>query len=93
MNVQNIEKKEHNVATFEVLVDAAAFDAEVNKVYLRNKKQLYIPGFRKGKAPRAVIEGMYGKVIFYEEALRAMPIPLTRSALRTSISALSAVRL
>ena len=69
MNVQNIEKKEHNVATFEVVVDAAAFDAEVNKVYLRNKKQLYIPGFRKGKAPRAVIEGMYGKDIFYEEAI------------------------
>lgn len=71
MNVQNIEKKEHNVATFEVLVDAAAFDAEVNKVYLRNKKQLYIPGFRKGKAPRAVIEGMYGKDIFYEEAIES----------------------
>ena len=69
MNVQNIEKKEHNVATFEVLVDAAAFDAEVNKAYLRNKKQLYIPGFRKGKAPRAVIEGMYGKDVFYEEAI------------------------
>lgn len=69
MNVQNIEKKEHNVATFEVFVDAAAFDAEVNKVYLRNKKQLYIPGFRKGKAPRAVIEGMYGKDIFFEEAI------------------------
>ena len=69
MNVQNIEKKEHNVATFEVVVDAAAFDAEVNKVYLRNKKQLYIPGFRKGKAPRAVIEGMYGKDVFYEETI------------------------
>ena len=69
MNVQNIEKKEHNVATFEVLVDAATFEAEVNKVYLRNKKQLYIPGFRKGKAPRAVIEGMYGKDIFYEDAV------------------------
>lgn len=69
MNVQNIEKKEHNIATFQVKVDAAAFDAEVNKAYLRNKSQLSIPGFRKGKAPRQVIEGMYGSEIFYEEAI------------------------
>lgn len=69
MNVQNIEKKEHNIATFEVKVDAAAFDAEVNKVYNKNKSQLYVAGFRKGKAPRQVIEGMYGSQIFYEEAI------------------------
>lgn len=69
MNVQNIEKKEHNIATFQVKVDAAAFDAEVNKVYLKNKSQLYVAGFRKGKAPRQVIEGMYGSQIFYEEAI------------------------
>ena len=69
MNVQNIEKKEHNIATFQVKVDAAAFDAEVNKAYNRNKGQLYVAGFRKGKAPRQVIEGMYGSEIFYEEAI------------------------
>lgn len=69
MNVQNIEKKEHNIVTFQVKVDAAAFDAEVNKVYLKNKSQLYVAGFRKGKAPRQVIEGMYGSQIFYEEAI------------------------
>ncbi len=69
MNTHNIEKKEHNIATFQVTVDAATFEDAVNKVYLRNKKNLYIPGFRKGKAPRQVIEGMYGSQVFYEEAL------------------------
>lgn len=69
MNIQNIEKKEKNIATFQVKVDAAAFDAEVNKAYLRNKSELFVPGFRKGKVPRQVIEGMYGSNLFYEEAI------------------------
>ena len=61
MNIQNIEKKEKNMATFEVKVPADVFDNAVNEVYKKNKSQLYVAGFRKGKAPRAVIEGMYGK--------------------------------
>ena len=65
MNVQNIEKRENNTASFQVVVDAADFEKAVNEVYRRNKKDLYIPGFRKGKAPRAVIEGMYGKEYRY----------------------------
>ncbi len=69
MNVQNIEKKENNTASFQVVVDAATFDKAVDAVYRRNKSEVYMPGFRKGKAPRQVIEGFYGKEVFYEEAV------------------------
>ena len=69
MILKNIEKKEHNSAVFTVAADAAEFEKAVNGAYLRNKKDVYIPGFRKGKAPRQVIEGMYGKEVFYQDAM------------------------
>lgn len=69
MIVKNLEKKEQNTASFQVESDKAEFEAAVNKAYLKNKKDIYIPGFRKGKAPRAVIEGMYGKEVFYQDAM------------------------
>lgn len=69
MNVQNIEKKENNTASFQVVVDADTFEKAVEQVYRRNKKDIYMPGFRKGKAPRQVVEGFYGKEIFFEEAV------------------------
>lgn len=69
MIVKNVEKKENNTATFDVEIDAAAFEAAVNRAYLKNRKQISVPGFRKGKAPRMVIEGMYGKDVFYDEAV------------------------
>ena len=61
MNIQNIEKKEKKHGDLEVKVPADVFDNAVNEVYKKNKNHLYVAGFRKGKAPRAVIEGMYGK--------------------------------
>ena len=69
MIVKNVEKKENNTATFEVEIDAAAFEAAVNRAYLKSRKQISVPGFRKGKAPRMVIEGMYGKDVFYDDAV------------------------
>ncbi len=69
MILKNIEKKEHNSATFTVTADAAEFEKAVNGAYQKNKKDVYIPGFRKGKAPRQVIEGMYGKEVFYQDAM------------------------
>lgn len=69
MIVKNLEKKEQNTASFQVESDKAEFEAAVNGAYLKNKKDIYIPGFRKGKAPRAVIEGMYGKEVFYQDAM------------------------
>ena len=69
MIVKNVEKKENNTAVFQVESDAAEFEAAVNGAYLKNKASIYIPGFRKGKAPRAVVEGMYGAEVFYQDAM------------------------
>ena len=69
MIVKNVEKKENNTALFTVQADAAEFEKAVNGAYMKNKSSIYIPGFRKGKAPRAVVEGMYGSEVFYQDAL------------------------
>ena len=68
MILKNVEKKESNAAAMTVTVEPGEFEKALQSVYLKNKKDIYIPGFRKGKAPRQVIEGMYGKEVFYEEA-------------------------
>ncbi len=68
MNVKNVEKKENNQAAFQVEIDKEAFEEAINNAYLKNKKNISVPGFRKGKAPRMVIEGMYGAEVFYEDA-------------------------
>lgn len=69
MIVKNVEKKENNTAQFQVETDKAEFEAAVNGAYLKNRSSIYIPGFRKGKAPRAVVEGMYGAEVFYQDAM------------------------
>ena len=69
MIVKNLEKKDNNTAVFQVETDAQEFEAAVNDAFLKNKKNINIPGFRKGKAPRAVVEGMYGAEAFYQDAL------------------------
>ena len=87
MIVKNVEKKENNTALLTVEADAAAFEKAVNGAYLKNKSSINIPGFRKGKAPRAVVEGMYGAEVFYQDALdelapEAFELGLTESGLR-----------
>ena len=69
MALKSTNKVETNV--YEVEFDAAkeVFDAAVEKVYRKEVKKINIPGFRKGKAPRAIIERMYGKGVFYEDAI------------------------
>ncbi len=69
MFLKTIEKNEKNNAVFTVASDAAEFEKAVQQAYLKNKKDVYIPGFRKGKAPRQVIEGMYGREVFYQDAM------------------------
>lgn len=60
---------EKNKFEFEFLIEKEAFDAEVNKVYRKNVSKMNVPGFRKGKAPKHIIEKLYGATVFYDEAL------------------------
>lgn len=69
MEVKNIEKKEKNSADVTVSVSAEEFEAAIIRVFNKNKKSIQIPGFRKGKAPRKIVEAMYGESVFYEDAI------------------------
>ena len=68
MNVKSIEKN-GNKATIVVEIDKELMESGVNKAYMKARKQILIPGFRKGKAPRKMIEAMYGAHVFYEDGL------------------------
>ena len=63
-----IERKEHNIAKLTITVDAETFAAAVQQAYFKTAKHYNIPGFRKGHAPRKVIENMYGEGVFFEDA-------------------------
>ena len=69
MNIKSNEKKENSTIELVIEVSAAEFDAAIEKVYHKQKKNIMIPGFRKGKAPRKMIEKMYGAEVFYEDAI------------------------
>lgn len=71
MNVE-LEKKEGNIVEFSMEVPYKEFDKAVNKVYLKNKSYINIPGFRKGKAPRKIIELSFGEDVFHEEAINIL---------------------
>ena len=68
MNVKSIEKNGNN-ATIVVEIDKELMESGVNKAYQKARKNIMIPGFRKGKAPRKMIEAMYGAHVFYEDGL------------------------
>jgi len=65
-------EEEKNVVTLDFTVEKEAFDAEVTKVFNQKKADITIPGFRKGKAPRALIEKYYGQGFCYDDALEAL---------------------
>ena len=67
MSVQ-VEKLEKNMAKLTVEVSADELEKAIEKVYQKQKKNISIPGFRKGKVPRTMVEKMYGKEVFYEDA-------------------------
>ncbi|MBP3360605.1 MAG: trigger factor [Clostridia bacterium] len=66
------EQVEKNLVKLTFEVSAEEFGKAVNKVYLKNKNKINIPGFRKGKAPKNVVEKYYGKSVFYEDAVNAV---------------------
>jgi trigger factor len=63
-----VEKLEGNMAKLTIEVSTEDFEAAVEKAYQKNKNKLSVPGFRKGKVPRKMIEQMYGKEVFFEDA-------------------------
>ena len=68
MNVKSIEKN-GNQATIVVEIDKELMESGVQKAYLKERKKIQLPGFRKGKAPRKMIEALYGAHVFYEDGL------------------------
>lgn len=64
-----VEKTEKNMVELEFEVSKEDFESAVQRSYIKNVKSINIPGFRKGKAPRKIIEGMYGKEVFYDDAI------------------------
>ena len=72
MKVTSVEKKEKSTVELTIQVEAEAFEAAIQKVYLKTRGRMNVPGFRKGKAPRKIIEGMYGASVFYEDAINEL---------------------
>ena len=69
MKLTNVEKKENNQVELSILVEKDEFEEAMQKAYKKNVSNINIQGFRKGKAPRKMIEKLYGPEIFYEDAI------------------------
>lgn len=83
----NIDK---NLYELKISIDAETFGTAVNKVFRRQSKNITVPGFRRGKAPRAIIEKMYGKGVFYEDAINDLiPEAYTEALKESGIDAVS----
>ena len=69
MSVKNVEKVEKSQVALTIEVGAAEFEAAIEKAYQKMRKKINVQGFRPGKAPRKMIEKMYGAEVFFEEAI------------------------
>ena len=67
MNVKSVEKLEKSQVAVTVEVTAEEFEAAVQKAYLKMRNKISVPGFRPGKAPRKMIEKLYGEGVFYSD--------------------------
>lgn len=67
-----VEKLEKNMAKLTIEVSAEELEKAIQKAYQKNKNKISVPGFRKGKVPRQIIEKMYGREVFYEDAANAL---------------------
>ena len=72
MSLKSSNKIDTNRYELEVQVDGEAFESALQKAFLKQNKKITIPGFRKGKAPRAFVEKYYGEQVFYEDAVNAL---------------------
>ncbi|MBE6695800.1 MAG: trigger factor [Ruminococcaceae bacterium] len=84
MSLKKKELTEKNLYTLEFSVEKDVFEAAVSKVFAKEVKKISVPGFRKGKAPRSVIEKMYGKGVFYEDAINECIPDAFEAALKES---------
>ena len=84
MSLTKNELIEKNKYELHISVDKATFDAAVDKIYRKQVKNITVPGFRKGKAPKSIIEKMYGTGVFYEDAINDLIPTVYPSALEES---------
>lgn len=69
MKLNSVTKKEKNIVELSITIEKAEFDAATDKAYRQNAPKMSVPGFRKGKAPRKMIEKLYGEGVFFEDAV------------------------
>ena len=84
MKLTGVEKQEKSMVTLSVTVEKEEFEKACEKAYRQNVKKINVPGFRKGKAPRKMIEKMYGPEIFHEDAMNICYPEAYESALKES---------
>ena len=90
MNVKSVEK-ENGKAKIVVEIEKAEFEDALNKAYAKCRKDIMLPGFRKGKAPRKMVESMYGATVFYEDAVNEIfPEIYTKAVTEQQIKAVGA---
>lgn len=87
MELKNTEKQEHSVVALTIEITKAEFEAAKDKAFKKTGKNITVPGFRKGKAPRKMIEKLYGEGVFFEEAFNiiypdAMEIAVEKSGIK-----------
>ena len=87
MELKNTEKLEHSVVALTIEITKAEFEAAKDKAFKKSGKNITVPGFRKGKAPRKMIEKLYGEGVFFEEAFnilypQAMDMAVEKSGIK-----------
>ena len=98
MSLVSANKTETNTYSIELSISAEDFKAAIQKAYMKQRKSISIPGFRKGKAPLMMIEKLYGKEVFYEDALEIVfpeavqPLMTKQASLPSIIPAMLTLR-